>query len=124
MDAWPTPIRPWNSKPNKSLFCTATCPPACWRVLPRRHSAAVEWSVVPHRHFSSGVTILWIVAGARALLIYNYRRTTLPDGQRRLASLDVGRDHHGRRRLGRQCLFSDAGNPSPTNWCSCSCSVA
>ncbi|HNM19468.1 MAG TPA: PAS domain-containing protein, partial [Nitrospira sp.] len=38
--------------------------------------AAVEWSVVPHTPLLVWVTILWIVAGARALLIYNYRRTT------------------------------------------------
>ncbi|HNA47273.1 MAG TPA: PAS domain-containing protein, partial [Nitrospira sp.] len=38
--------------------------------------AAVEWSVVPHTPLLVWVAILWIVAGARALLIYNYRRTT------------------------------------------------
>lgn len=36
--------------------------------------AAVEWPVVPHTPLLVWVTILWIVAGARALLIYNHRR--------------------------------------------------
>ena len=38
--------------------------------------AAVEWPVVPHAPLLAWVTILWLVAGARVLLIYNYRRTT------------------------------------------------
>ena len=38
--------------------------------------AAVEWPVVPHAPLLAWVTLLWLVAGARALLIYNYRRTT------------------------------------------------
>ena len=36
--------------------------------------AAVEWSVVPHTPLLLWVLVLWIVAGGRALLIYNYRR--------------------------------------------------
>jgi PAS domain S-box-containing protein len=36
--------------------------------------AAVLWPVVPHAPLLVWVTILWLVAGARALLIYHYRR--------------------------------------------------
>lgn len=36
--------------------------------------AAVEWSVVPHRPLLLWVTMMWLVAGSRALLIYAYRR--------------------------------------------------
>ena len=38
--------------------------------------AAVEWPVVPHAPLLAWVTILWLAAGARTLLIYNYRRAT------------------------------------------------
>lgn len=38
--------------------------------------AAVIWPVVPHTPLLVWVTILWMVAGARAFLIYNYRRVT------------------------------------------------
>lgn len=37
--------------------------------------AAVEWSVVPHTPLLVWVTILWVIAGVRALLIYRYRHT-------------------------------------------------
>ena len=40
--------------------------------------AAVEWPVVPHTPLLLWVTFLWVVAGARALLILNYRRTIPP----------------------------------------------
>ncbi len=36
--------------------------------------AAVEWPVVPHPPLLLWVTVMWIVAGLRALLIFNYRR--------------------------------------------------
>ena len=36
--------------------------------------ALVEWPVVPHQSLLLWVIAMWIVAGARALLIFNYRR--------------------------------------------------
>ena len=36
--------------------------------------AAVEWPVVPHTPLLLWVIVLWIVAAARALLIFNHRR--------------------------------------------------
>ncbi len=38
--------------------------------------AAVEWPVVPHTPLLLWVIVLWIVAAARAILIFNYRRAT------------------------------------------------
>ncbi len=40
--------------------------------------AAVEWSVVPHAPLLLWVFGLWMIAAARALLIFNYQRATPP----------------------------------------------
>ena len=38
--------------------------------------AAVEWPVVPHPSLLVWVGVIWVVAGVRAILIFNYRRAT------------------------------------------------
>jgi len=40
--------------------------------------AAVEWAVVPHTPLAAWVLVLWCIAAARALLIFQYRRAVPP----------------------------------------------